>query len=112
MTHSNRLAALQEALRSLAASTDFAGTLASTLHLAAALIEGETALLVLFNKTTNQWFVHSSLGRPAAAHGPPAAPAHPAAAPRANQGSAAAPSRHSASRPSRPSRRPPPATSR
>jgi signal transduction histidine kinase len=62
MINANRLAALNAATRDLAAAADFAGTLGSTLRLAAGLVEAECALLVLHNKTTNQWFVHSCQG--------------------------------------------------
>lgn len=62
MTHPSRLAALNDATRRLAASPDFASTLESTLRLATELVQPEYALLVLFNKNTGRWFVHSAQG--------------------------------------------------
>lgn len=62
MTDTARLAQLNTATQSLAATTDFASTLKSTLQLAAELTQASEALLVLFNKNTQQWFVHSRQG--------------------------------------------------
>jgi signal transduction histidine kinase len=62
MTDFSRLAELNDATQALAATTDFASTLRSALHLAAQLTRADSAQLVLFNKNTQQWFVHSSLG--------------------------------------------------
>jgi signal transduction histidine kinase len=62
MTDSHRLTELNNATQALAATTDFASTLRATLHLAAQLAQADSAWLVLFNKTTQAWFVHSTLG--------------------------------------------------
>ena len=62
MTDSESLTKLNHAAQALAATTDFASTLQTTLHLAAQLVGAESAWLVLFNKTTQNWFVHSTLG--------------------------------------------------
>jgi len=64
MTDSSRLAELNTATQALAATTDFASTLRVALHLAAQLTRAESAQLVLFNKNTQQWFVHSTLVLP------------------------------------------------
>ena len=62
MTDSVRLADLNRALNGLAAATDFASVLGSTLHRAAKLAHADSAILVLFNKNTKAWFVHSFYG--------------------------------------------------
>src|SRR5574341_1617001 len=62
MTDPSRLAALDDASSRLAASAEFASTLDLTLRLAAKLVDAERSLLVLFNKNTRQWFVHSHHG--------------------------------------------------
>jgi signal transduction histidine kinase len=62
MTDSAHLAELVTATQALAAATDFSGTLRATLQAAARLARADSAVLVLFNRTTQQWFVHSTLG--------------------------------------------------
>jgi len=69
MTDSSRLAELNTATQALAATTDFASTLRSALHLAAQLTRAQAAQLVLFNKNTQQWFVHSTMGTASEAEG-------------------------------------------
>lgn len=62
MTEPTRLAELKTATETLAATTDFASTLRTALQLSAELTRANGALLVLFNKNTQQWFVHSRQG--------------------------------------------------
>ncbi len=62
MTDLSRLAELNDAATALVATTDFASTLRSALHLAAQLVKAPAAQLVLFNKNTQQWFMHSMVG--------------------------------------------------
>jgi signal transduction histidine kinase len=62
MTDSNRLAALNNACIQVAATTGFAEALSATLHYSAALAGAGSAMLLLYNKTTGQWFVHSYTG--------------------------------------------------
>jgi signal transduction histidine kinase len=62
MTDSSRLTALQDACQRVAASAEFAPALADTLRLAQSLSRADSVLLALYNKNTNQWFVHSHSG--------------------------------------------------
>lgn len=62
MTDSSRLAELNSASNSLAASTDFASTLGGTLYHAATLVNAGCSLLILFNRTTKDWALHSHHG--------------------------------------------------
>jgi signal transduction histidine kinase len=62
MTDSNRLAALNNACAQVAALAGFAEALSATLHYSAALAGAGSAILMLYNKTTGQWFIHSHTG--------------------------------------------------
>lgn len=61
MTYSS-LDALQDACTQVAAATEFNDALAATLRSAVSLTGAESAVLVLFNRTTGQWFLHSHTG--------------------------------------------------
>lgn len=69
MTDPSRLEILVEATQGLAATSDFSSTLQACLTSSARLAGARSAALALFNRTSQKWFVHSTLGDEAEACG-------------------------------------------
>lgn len=62
MTFPSRLDELHDKTADLVASTDFAGTLGAILRCAASLVDAEYSLLILLNRGTKEWALHSCYG--------------------------------------------------